>query len=441
MSRITPTATTNGLAASTETAEATPGRAVCTIESNKVEAAERSYARASLGVGEELLTLPVAKLGFNQSLEVVCKASAAADGFAAKGEGKLSVSRRDDGKYEVEVFDSFGVGGGDERRKAMIGVAAGTKFVLNTPEAVADLVQAIGALGAVAVGTTSTFMPFVAVADAVTGTSRDALERLGHYRKNISEVKCDLRGMLEAGVGAHDPAAAWTGTKREAKVEGLAARELTIDLDAGSACLSTRFDGKGEIEGSLDLGPGGAIAKQFEGRFGGKAEAKVSFRLEERCVLPAELKARLARGELGPEEAAKALARLPITRVVVAEVEVETKAMTLINNSVRAKVTAEIPLEPGKSLDALLSGSLGGLAKPLLDAEWAFEGELGVLGFEGKLGTSFASVEASATQWTKGKRVAGSLRDCIEAAASQLEDANSIQASLTHQRLSAGLAS
>lgn len=440
MSRITSTPATNGLAPSSEANEAAPGRAVCTIESNKVEAAERTYATASLGVGEELLSGPLAKLGFNQSLEVACKASAAADGLAAKGEGKLKVSRRDDGKYEVELYDAFGVGGGDERGKALVGVAAGTKFVVNTPEAAADLVEAIGALGAVAVGTTSTFMPFVAAADALTGTSRDALERLAHYRKNISEVKCELRGTAEAEVGAHDPAAAWTGTKLEAKVEGLAAKELTIDLESGSACFSSRLEGKGEVEGSLDLGPGGAIAKQFEGRFGGKAEAKVSLRLEERCVLPAALKASLARGELGPAETAKALANLPITRVIVAEVEVEAKAMTLINNTVRGKVTAEIPFEPGKVLDAALAGNLEGLAQPLLDAEWEFEGELGAVGFEGKLGTGVASVEASATQWTKKKHEAGSLRHCIEAAAQQFDDANAIHASLAHQRLSAGLA-
>ncbi|MBL8921861.1 MAG: hypothetical protein JNJ54_23590 [Myxococcaceae bacterium] len=413
---------------------------VCTAESNRLEMDERNFATASLGLGEETIANRTRALGDHQSLELVCKTSMTAE-IAAKAEAKLKISKRDDGKYEVETFNAFGVGGGLTEAKGTVGVAAGSKFVVATPEAAADLAQAIASLEVVASTVASPLAPIALVADAYTGTSVSALTRLAHYRGNLTSVRCDVRGAVE-GELAHEKTKSFSGTRSEAKLEGQVAKELTIDLERGRATTSVVLEGKAEAEGTLDLSAGGAIMEHVQKRFGGKAEAKVTLRYEERVDVPEALKARVKSGQLSSAQLARELATLPTSRVVVAEVEVEGKVMAMGNATAKAKLAVEIPVEPGKVLDRALAGNLEGLMQPLLDARWEVEGEVG-LGVELKVGVEGegvgASIEGSATHWTGGKRHLGSLRECLEQAAHHFEDAASMHASVDQQRAFANM--
>lgn len=410
---------------------------VCTAESNRVEQAERSFATASSGLGEESIRDRTHALKPHQSLEVTCKSSGVAE-IALKGEARLKITHREDGQYEVEIFNAFGIGAGVKSANATAGVAAGTKFVVATPEAAADLTQAIASLTVVGAARTTSLGPFVALGDCVTGTSADALERLGHYAKNLASVQGDLRIAAEGELGGHDPVKGFTGTKTEAKAEGVASKELKVDLENRQVTTSSVLEGKAEAEGTLDLTPGGAIAGQFNSRFGGKAEVKVVLRYEERVALPTALEAKVRAGTMGPLELAKAVATLPMTRVLVAEVEVEGKVMAMGNGSAKAKLKTEIPIEPGKILDRALAGHQDALVRPLLDAKWEVEGEVG-LGVEMKLGVEGkafgASVEGSATQWTGGQKHLGSFSECVDAAVQHFQDATSMPALLASQKL------
>lgn len=425
----------------TQTTASAPPGPVCSIERNRLEVDERAFATASMGLGEETIANRTRALGDHQSLELVCKSSMAAE-LVAKAEAKLKITRRDDGMYEVETFNAFGVGGGTAEVSGTVGVAAGSKFVVATPEAAADLAQAIASLEVVGSMAASPLFPAVLTADALTGASRSAITRLAHYRDNLTSVRCDLRGTVEGELGDHHQTKAFTGTRGEVKLEGQAAKELSIDLETGRVTTSVVLEGKAEAEGTLDLSPGGAIMKQVEARFGGKAEVKLLLRYEERVVITEELKARVKSGQLSPAALAREIASLPTSRVVVAEVELEGKVMAMGNASAKAKLRVEIPVEPGKLLDRALAGDPEGLMQPLLDAQWEVEGEVG-LGVELKVGAKRAgfgaSVEGSATQWTGGTRHLGSLRECLDQAARHFADAAAMHASVDQQRAFANM--
>ena len=432
MSTIKQVNTTAGhLAAQEHTSNAVSAGPVCTVESNRLEHNERDYAGRSSGVGQDLIKSGAQSLGEHQSMEVICKANVAVDGLAAKAEGKLKITRRDDGKYEVEVMNAFGVGVGDEHAKATVGVGAGTRYVVSTPEAAADIAQAIASLEVVAATSGSGVGPFVMAADAFTGTSRSAMERLSHYSDNLASVKCDLRGTVEVEPFAQQGPKKYSGAHLEAKAEGQGATELEVNLEKGEVCFIKRLDGKFEGEASIDLSPLGTIAEQVQNRFGGKGEARVGVRIESRCQIPPELKARVASGELSGTELAKTLAKLPMHQVVVAEVELEGRGAGLGTGAVRGKMTAEYALDDKAPAD---------IARALLDTKWEFEAEAG-LGGEAKVGGGGVGFEGSLMTWSATKHEVGSLRDLIDRAAGHFTEQHDMNATLHHAMRGAALAS
>lgn len=409
----------------------------CSVARNQLEVNERTFATAEHSLGEAALAGFARNLGPYQSVELGGKASGALE-LAAKGEAKLRIACRSDGQYEVEAFASFGAGVGVDKGKAFVGVAAGTKFVVATPEAAADLAQAIAALEVVgtAVAGANINLPFVLAVDAATGTSKDAMRRIAHYAPNLAALRCDLRGNLEVEF-KRGPEAGRDGFGVDIKGSMVGAGELAVDLEKSRVTTSAVFENKGDATGTLDLSSGGDVMKQFGSRFGGKIEGKVVLRYEERRTLPAELKAKVASGELRGAALALAVGALPITRVVVAEVEAEAKGLIMGNASAKAKLTAEIPVVPGKVLESALKGDVEGLMQPLLDTKWTMKGEVG-LGLEMKLAGGGFSVEGSAMHWTSKGAQVGTFRECAEKALKHFQESAELDASLAQQRALAG---
>lgn len=398
---------------------------VCTVETNRLEQSEREYAGRSSGLGQDPIKAGVESLCEHQSIEVNCKANVAIEGVAGKSEGKVKITHRDDGKYEVEVMSAFGVGIGEEHAKALVGVGAGTSYVVSTPEAAADIAQAITSLEVVSVTSTSGLGPLVMAADAFTGTSRSAMERLSHYSDNLASVKCDVRASIEAGAAPKSP-----GVHLEGKAEAQRSTEIEVNLEKGEACFIKRLEGKLEGEVSLDLSPVRALATQLQNRFGAKGELKVSGRIESRCHIPAEIKARISSGELSGLELAKTLSKLPVQQILVVEAELESKGAALGSGGLRGKLSGELALDDKAPAD---------IGKALLDAKWAFEGEAG-LGAEARFDGGAVSVEGSLMKWSATRHEVGSFREVVDRALHHFEEHETMHASIAQARLGAALA-
>lgn len=390
---------------------------VCSAEQNRIEEAERRFATSTLSPFESALSTAVGHLGPHQSMELSCKTLVSAE-LAGKIEGKISIERRDDGKYEVTAFAGVQGGVGDEHARAMAGVAAGTKFVVETPEAAADLAQAIATLGGVATAKSNpALFPWAQLGDKVSGASAHALERLDHYRANLVEVKGEARATGALSVKAHSP-----GVHGHASADAMLAGSVKVDLERGEVSTAFRFELTGEAKAGLDLGHGARASTASAMAFELEAEGKWQGRLEARKHLPPALAERLKRGELSPTEAFEALKNAKTEWVAVVEVEVEKSVTGMASQGIgRIKVTAEVPVNGEALARQILAGDQAALLRPLLDAEWEAEGELG-WGARMAVGAEGMSGEATAMNFTKAKTEKGSLAHAFSRASHAIDD-------------------
>jgi hypothetical protein len=161
-------------------AAASPGP-TCSVERHTLEQAERAYATSTMSPGEAAIAAGASHLGFHESMEVSAKMLVGAE-LGARLDGTIKIERRDDGKFEVTAMAAGQVGVGDEKHRLVGGVGAGTTIVVNTPEAAADVAQAMATVGVVATAKSSiALLPWAWAADKLTGTSEHAAERLQHY--------------------------------------------------------------------------------------------------------------------------------------------------------------------------------------------------------------------------------------------------------------------
>ncbi|MBM4782976.1 MAG: hypothetical protein GQE15_35300 [Archangiaceae bacterium] len=397
-------------------------------ERHRVEAAERAYATAHLSPMEAQIAERASHLGPHQSIELTCKGLLSAE-LASKVEGKISIERRDDGAFEVTTFGAAAMGIGNEHFKAMPGIAAGTKFVVQTPEAAADLAQAIATSGGVATAKAMPGFPWAHVVDRATGASAHAAERLDHYRANVTEMQGEARAILSAHFELH----AGSGLHAHAGAEGMATGGVKVDFEKGELTASARLDVSAEARAYLNLGHGTVAKSLGQMTFDVEVEGKDSWRLEARKQLPPKLAEKLKRGELSAEDAAKALSNAKTEWVVVAEIEVEKSITGMMNGVGKAKLTTEIPLEGEAIAKQLAAGDLTAIAKPLIDAEWEVEGELGV-GDRLSVQAQIVAGEMSAMTWVKAKSAKGSLAHCLEHADHELNDQVAMQKQLDRAR-------
>lgn len=398
-------------------------------ERNRIELAERAYATSHLSPMESQIAERASHLGPHQSIELTCKGLLSAS-LASKVEGKISIERRDDGAFEVTTFGAAAMGIGSEHFKAMPGVAAGTKFVVQTPEAAADLAQAIATSGGIATAKEMPGFPWARAIDSVTGAGAHAADRIDHYRGNVTEMKGEARAI----VSGHFELGKGSGLHAHAGVEGMAAAGVKVDFEKGELTASARLDVSAEARGYLDFGHSAAAKSFGQMTFDVELEGKDSWRLEARKHLTPALSEKLKRGELSPEEAAKALANAKTEWVVVAEVEVEKSITGMTANGIgKAKLTTEIPIAGEEIAKRLAAGDLSAIAKPIVDAEWEVEGELGV-GDRLSVQAEIAGAELSAMTWVKARSAKGSLAHCLEHANHELNDQVALQKQLDHAR-------
>lgn len=398
-------------------------------ERHRIETAERAYATAHLSPMEAQIAERASHLGPHQSMELTCKGLLSAQ-LASKVEGKISIERRDDGAFEVTTFGAAAMGVGNEHFKAMPGVAAGTKFVVQTPEAAADLAQAIATSGGIATANAMPGFPWARVIDGVTGAKAHAAERIDHYRANVVEMKGEARAILSAHFEAHGNA----GLHAHAGVEGMGAGGVKVDFEKGELTASARLDVSAEARAYLNFGHGTMAKSLGQMTFDIEAEGKDSWRLEARKQLPPQLAEKLKRGDLSADDAAQALSKAKTEWVLVGEIEVEKSITGMTLNGVgKAKLTTEIPLDGEAIAKRLAAGDVKAIAKPLVDAEWEVEGELGV-GDRLSVQAQIVAGEMSAMTWVKARSAKGSLTHCLEHADHELNDQVALQKQLDQAR-------
>lgn len=399
------------------------------VEQNRVEEAERAYARATVSPGEDLVASRARALGPHQSVEVSCKALVSGE-LAGKVEGKLVIEHRDDGKYEVTAFGAAQAGAGADL-KLIGGVAAGTKFVVNTPEAAADIAQAVATLGVTTSAKTNLGLyPWASLADKISGTSDHALERLDHYRENLVKVSADARLTGSIGIGVHTP-----GLDLHAIAEGQIARGVAVDFERGEIAVTSKLEIVGEGRATLGLGHSAGGKTAGLNVFDAETEGKYSVKLEERKQVPPQLLEKLKRGELDPAAAYQALSRAPSEWTAIAEIEIEKSLTGMVSNGVgRAKLVTEIPLGNGAEFaQRMARGDVRALAEPFIKAEWEVEGEIGV-GPRFAAGSASLGAEAGALTFMKYKSDKGSLEHCLAHANASVDEQVDLQRQLEAYR-------
>jgi hypothetical protein len=337
------------------------------VEKNRIERAERDYALATLSPGEAAMGAATKALRPHQSVEFSCKLGVDA-GVALKGEGKIKIEKRDDGMYEVSVSANaaIGLGGG------MAGVAAGTRFVVATPEAAADVAQAVATIGVTTAAYGTGLAPVVSFADTVSGASAHALERLKHYSRNCSALEVDAR--ILKGVGHIG------GTKHDlgkVELEGLGARSVRVNIETGEVVTGRRLEITGEALASMKLGSGAAGSIGGQLGLSGDAEVKVSLAFEERRKIPPDLLERLKRGEVSASEVAIAAHQGPVTYALVGKVEGEFAIGTAAAGVGRFEAKRELSLDSNALFDQLAKRDIAGLLSKVVDGAWDAECELG----------------------------------------------------------------
>lgn len=390
----------------------------CTQKQFDTQRNEVSYAKQNEGcLGRGTVEAGIKALHPHQSYEVALKAGGTVGGGAVKGDAKLSVTRRDDGKFEVSVANSTVAGIDFKDAKLMGGLGAAAKYVAHTPEAAADIAQALATVelsyaASVGVPLGGPLM--------MLGAS-DAMRRLEHYQANMSEVKVDARSVAEVDFHANTPGLD-LALDAGGKVEGC----VTINLEKGTVTLSGELEGKADGSAQLDFGKG-PIAKQVGHHFGGKAELKLTARVESRFQIPTEIQGRIRRGELGGIELVKTLQTMGqgAKQTVVIEAELEGKLSPMIATMGRAKLTAEVPLSAN-------------VAEALLTTEWKVEGEAGA-GIDQKLKVGPLGFEASALTWTGWHSKPATLGDALSAVKTEFSKQAALDASLENARMRAAV--
>ncbi len=143
---------------------------------------------------------------------------------------------------------------------------------------------------------------------------------------------------------------------------------------------------------------------------------------------------KLKRGELRPSEAYEAMKNAKTEWVFIAEGEAKKSVTGLTANGVgKVKVTTEIPLSSDALAKQILSGDQVALLRPLIDAEWEVEAEIGWGGRLGGEAEGFGA-EATATVFTKAKSSKGSLAHCLKHGNAELDDHVKMQQSIDAQR-------
>jgi hypothetical protein len=377
------------------------------LEKNRIERAERDYALATLSPGEAAMGAAAKALGPHQSVEFSCKLGVDAGGVEAKGEGKIKIEKRDDGRYEVSVSGAVAAGA----KHALAGVAAGTRFVVETPEAAADIAQAVATLGVATAAKASS--PVFDLADRATGTSAHAFERLTHYGKNLTSVEVDARALVGAKLVS--------GTFGKAEVEGLAARGARINLETGEFVTTRRLEGT--LEGSAFTQLGNTPAGKVLGQIGlnGSGELKASVTVEERRTVPPQVLEQFKRGEISALDVAKAVASAPGEYALVGKVEGEVVGGNLAAGAGKFEAKAELKIKDSELLGHLAKGDLSGLASRIANAPWEAEYESGK-GSRVLVDTEVVSVKAGATVMTKHHLGSGKLGDLFGKAKGELEE-------------------
>lgn len=418
----------------TNTTQLHDNEPICTTPPKPTTRPTHEVTQATGGdhLGEATIREQLSDLDEHESYELSLKAAGGVEGFAAKAEGKLKVSRRHDGQFEVEVSNTLGGGAGaDAHHKATLNLGGGARYVAPTAAAAADLVQALmvgEALGAAALSGPGSAQ-LAAMVDLTTGVGREAAGRVLAHTNELAEVRAALGGSADAtahGLPANG------GLKTEGKFEASAGAQGKYDFETGIFTISVGGEVKLEGEGSLNLetkgfGALGATIQQFESRFGGKVEGKLCPRFEQRIAIPLEMRQKLASGALDVADLAIAAAKLPWERVLVVDIELEARGNAGGTGALKGKLTAELPLARGQNpLDQLMN------------TKWQLEGEKGH-GLEMKLSAQVVGGEASAMKWTKGETKQVSLREGLEDFARDIESESQLMCSLEQRRSVANL--
>jgi hypothetical protein len=398
---------------------------VCSIEQNQVEKAERRYALSTMSPLESTISRAISRLLPGQSFEVNCKALVSAE-LASTIEGSISIERRRDGRYQVETSAGGQIGAGASLARAMVGVAGGTTFVVETPEAAADLAQAIATLGVVAL-LRSTLFPWAPLADAVTRTSAHAIERLDRYRSNLTRVKVEARASAGFSKSLHSPE---LQAHANAEIQSSAVVKVDFEREVISAAFRVAWSGE------LKAGLGHRLAATSSSVLSdGELEGKMQARLEARKHLPPAMTQQLKRGNLSPSDAFEGLKDAKTEWVIVVEVETETTLKVPPGNGIsRARFVTEIPVHGETMAKKILAGeSPAALLKPNAEVGWNVEVEIGI-GLRTFVATDGLLAGASGLVFTKGKAAKGSLPACVEHARNETRDALKMQQWLEAQR-------
>lgn len=400
------------------------------VQRNNVEQIERAYAESNLSPGEASIAAAARGLRSHEAIEFNCKAVVSAE-VAAQAEGKIKITRRDDGRFEVQAQGNAAAGLGSDQSQAMIGVGAGTAFVVSTAEGAADLAQAIATVGVTAGSKTNGATSFMTeAADLVSGTTKHALDRLAFYASHLKEMKADIRGVM---VTSTSPEAA--GLHVHGSIEGRGAGELKVDFERGVVSESIALNVTAEASASLGLGSS-ALAKSIgKASFDGKLEGKVDMRLEKRHHVSPELLEKVKRGELSPNQLLETVARMKPEYVVMSANEFEAALTGGITGMGKFKIEAEAPIDP-KLVTAIAAGDLSGAVAVLKGVEW--KGELeGAVGGRVAVEAGLASGELSMMRQTELHHFHGSLGDCLERGLQRLADGASMVRELEARRIKA----
>ncbi len=401
------------------------------IERNTIERAEQAAIGGSQynTLGRDTLTGIAKGLRYDQSVEFGCKA-VVSKGFAAVTEGKIKIERRTDGRYEVSANANAQLGAGDAHRRATLGVGAGTKFVVESPEAAADIAHAMATLGVSATLNANIGVNFLTIpADTLTGTTKFAVERLHHYREKLVDARIDARGSALLSAGNHDKTA---GVNVHGGAETGGAGEIRIDFEKGELIEAVKVSIGAEGRANLNLGGTELAGTMSRNTAGIEGETKTDLRLEKRRHVDPKLLERVKRGELDPKELLVAVGNAKAEWVLVGELEAEITGVGGVQATGKVKLEGELPLTDALANSAL-RGDLAGVGKALAHVHWKGSAEVG-LGKELLADAKAGYVQGGVMTFKKLGETEGSIEECFAHAAKQFADEQKVKAQLEADR-------
>lgn len=397
------------------------------VERNTIEQLERRaiHGDGVKTLGRDALTGLTRKLDFDQSVEFGCKV-AVSDGVAAQVEGKVSIERRHDGRYEVRADAAAQVGVGEQHGRAVAGVGGGTTFVVESPEAAADIAHAIATLGVSATVNSNIGVNFLSVPlDTVTGTTKFAVERLQHYRENLVDARVDARGTGVLSEGTHGK-----GLNQHLSAGGGTAGELHVDFEKGELVESLKLGLEGEGRATLNLGHG-IVANTLSRTAGSvEGESKTDVRIEKRTHLDPALLERAKHGDVSPRELVAAMEHSHSEWVLTAEHETELTFTGGVQGTGKVKVSGELPVSAEIAKKALEGG---GVAELLGGLTWKGGAEIG-LGAEVAGDGDIGLFRGGVTTFKKLGETEGSLDEVFAHARAQLSNEQQLRTQLEAER-------